>query len=154
MPGAKRFEDLLMWQRARQLANLIYRLTEQPSFRDASLRNQMRRAAVSVVSNIAEGFGRGSNQELDRFLFIAKGSAAEVQSQLYLSMDLKYVSQLDFDQATKLCDETARLIQGFAKSMKSAARGSFRHRKAQIPWRERVEQTMKEITEGTKRQED
>jgi len=154
MAGAKRFEDLLMWQRARQLANLIYKLTEQPAFRDASLRNQMRRAAVSVMSNIAEGFGRGSNEELDRFLFIAKGSAAEVQSQLYLSLDLKYVSKLDFDQAAKLCDETARMIQGFAKSMKSAGRGSFRHRKAQIPWRERVEQTMKEITEGTKRQED
>jgi four helix bundle protein len=133
---------------------LIYKLTEQPAFRDASLRNQMRRAAVSVMSNIAEGFGRGSNEELDRFLFIAKGSAAEVQSQLYLALDLKFVSKVDFDEAARLCDETARMIQAFAKSMKSVGRGSFRHRKEVIPWRERVEKTMREITGGTNQQED
>ena len=99
-----------MWQSARSLANLVYKLTDQPSFRDAALRNQMRRAAVSVMSNIAEGFGRGSNEELDRFLFIAKGSGAELLSQLYLSLDLNYLTRAQFEEAQRLCEETARLF--------------------------------------------
>ncbi len=72
MPGAKRFEDLLIWQRARELANFVYQQTAPPAFRDSSLRDQMRRAGVSVMSNITEGFGRGSNEEFRRFLAIAK----------------------------------------------------------------------------------
>ncbi|MEE9234260.1 MAG: four helix bundle protein [Candidatus Acidoferrales bacterium] len=145
MPGAKRFEDLRIWQRARALANLTYRLTGQPAFRDAALRNQMRRAAVSVMSNIAEGFGRGSNEELDRFLFIAKGSAAEVLSQLYLSLDLKYISQSDFQGAKGLCEEPAGMILAFSRSMKAAGRPGFRRRRKPVSWRERVEEVMKEI---------
>ena len=84
MAAVRRFEELRMWQASRRLANLIYALTGQASFRDAALRNQMRRAAVSVMSNIAEGFGRGSNEEFIYFLYIAKGSLAELLSQLYL----------------------------------------------------------------------
>lgn len=150
MPAVKRFEDLRMWQQARRLANSIYKLTEQPNFRDADLRSQMRRAAVSVMSNLAEGFGRGSNEELLYFLYIAKGSVAELLSQLYLSVDLRYISNAQFQEAQKDCDETARLIQAFARSMKAAGKASFRQKREQIPWRERVEQVMREISEGTK----
>ncbi len=145
MPGAKRFEDLRIWQRARELANLTYGLTSQQSFRDASLRNQMRRAAVSIMSNIAEGFGRGSNEELERFLFIAKGSAAELLSQLYLSLDLKYISESDAAKAKAVCEETSGMILAFARSMKSARRTEFRRKRKQRPWSEQVEQVMKEI---------
>jgi four helix bundle protein len=150
MPGVNRFEDLVMWQRARRLANLIYRLTGESSFRDPDLRSQMRRAAVSVMSNVAEGFGRGSNEELLYFLYIAKGSLAEVQSQLYLSADLRYIPSSPSQEAQKECDETARLIQAFARSMKAAGKTGFRHKRAQIPWAERVQQVMREITEDSK----
>lgn len=149
MPGVNRFEDLVMWQRARRLANLIYRLTGESSFRDPDLRSQMRRAAVSVMSNVAEGFGRGSNEELLYFLYIAKGSLAELQSQLYLSADLHYIPSSRSQEAQKECDETARLIQAFARSMKAAGKTGFRHKRAQIPWAERVQQVMREITEGS-----
>ncbi len=150
MPSVRRFEDLLMWQRARALGNLTYKLTEQTSFRDSDLKGQMRRASVSVMSNIAEGFGRGSNEELLYFVYIAKGSVAELQSQLYLSLDLRYISDGQFEEAFKLSDQTARLIQGFARSMKQAGKASFRHRRVAVPWREQVEQVMREIEEGSK----
>jgi four helix bundle protein len=150
LAGAKRFEELLIWQRSRKLANLIYDLTGQDSFRDAGLRNQMRRAAVSVMSNIAEGFGRGSNEEFARSLFISKGSAAELLSQLYLSLDWKYITPAQFTQAETLYQETAGTIQAFIRSMKSAGRPGFRHKRKIIPWVERVQQVMKEIEEGSK----
>lgn len=150
MAGVKQFEDLLMWQRARQLSNLTYRLTAAAAFKDASLRNQMRRAAVSVMSNIAEGFGRGSNEEFLHFLFIAKGSLAEWQSQLYLALDLGFVSKAQFQEASDLSDQTARMIQSFARSMKGVGRTGFRHRRQQIPWAERVQGVMKEIEEAKK----
>ena len=149
MAGAKRFEDLIIWQRSRQLANLIYKLTSLPSFKDTSLRSQMRRAVVSVMSNIAEGFGRGSNEEFLRFMFIAKGSVTKVLSQLYLASDLGYVSREEFQVAQKLGEQAGAMIQAFAKSLKAAGRGSLRHPRQQIPWRERVEQVMKEISEGS-----
>lgn len=149
MPGAKRFEDLIMWQRARALANVIYKLTDSPSFRDANLRNQMRRAAVSVMSNIAEGFGRGTNEELLKFLFIAKGSLTELQSQLYLSLDLRFVSNEQFKAAQNLCSETARLIQAFASSMSSRLTRGFKHKRKVIPWAERVKKMMGDtVSEG------
>lgn len=150
MPAAKRFEDLRIWQRARELANLTYRLTGQATFADAALRNQMRRAAVSIMSNIAEGFGRGSNEELDRFLFIAKGSAAELLSQLYLSFDLKFINDSEFQKAKGLCEETAGKILAFARSMKKAGRPEFRHKRKQRSWSEQVAEVMKEIQVATK----
>lgn len=151
MAGAKRFEDLIMWQRSRTLANVIYTLTENPNFRDASLRNQMRRAAVSVMSNIAEGFGRGTNEELLKFLFIAKGSLTELQSQLYLSLDLRYIPQEQFASTQKLCAEVARLVQAFASSMNSRLTKGFKHKRKVIPWAERVRKMMGDTSsEGEK----
>lgn len=97
------------------------------------------------MSNIAEGFGRGSNEEFQYFIYIAKGSLTEVQSQLYLSFDLKYVSQKEFQTSQKLCADTASLIEAFAGKMRSANRTSFRKKRKVVPWREQVEQMMKEI---------
>lgn len=152
MSGAERFEDLRIWQRARELANLTYNLTGRTFFRDSSLRNPMRREVVSVMSNIAEGFGRGSNEDLNRFLFIAKGSAAKLLSQFYLALDLKYIAEADFGKAKGLCEETAGMVLAFARSMKKAGRPEFRGKKKQVPWSEQVEQVMKEIQ--TANQED
>ena len=99
------------------------------------------------MSNIAEGFGRGSNEEFLYFLYIAKGSVTEVQAQLYLSADLKYIPRREFEAAYKLCAETAKLIQAFASGMKSVNRTSFRKKRKIIPWREQVENIMKELKE-------
>jgi four helix bundle protein len=90
---AKCFEDLEIWKEALRLTKEIYRLTSAPKFsKDFSLRGQVQSAAVSVMSNIAEGFERGGNQEFGQFLYIAKGSCGELRSQLYVAVDQGYVS--------------------------------------------------------------
>jgi four helix bundle protein len=90
--AAKTFEELAVFVRSRVLVNEIYRLTRQPEFRrDRGLADQVRRAAVSILSNIAEGFERGGNVELIQFLYIAKGSCGEVRAQLMIAADQKYI---------------------------------------------------------------
>lgn len=109
MSKVERFEDLKVWQAARDAVTAVYQLSSTSSFsRDYALRDQIRRAAVSVPSNVAEGFSRHSNKEFIQFLFIAKGSAAEVQSQLYLALDQKYISQEEFDDVYHQMDTIAR----------------------------------------------
>lgn len=152
MPAATRFEDLRMWQQARRLANLTYKLTGQSGFADSDLRSQMRRAAVSAMSNIAEGFGRGANEEFLYFLYIAKGSAAELRSQFYLSHDLDYISDVQFREAKRQCEDATKLIQAFARSLKGAGKPGFRHRRKPVPWSERVQQVMKKITEASQKE--
>ena len=94
MGTVRQFEDFEVWKAARVLANLVYDLTDEPSFRkDFGLRDQLRRAAVSVLSNIAEGFERGIDTEFCRFLVIAKGSAGEVRAQLYLVLDRQFATE-------------------------------------------------------------
>lgn len=88
----KNFEDLEIWQDARALTRAIYKLTSDPKFaKDFGLRDQARRAAVSIMSNIADGFERGGNQEFIQLLYVAKGSCGEVRSQFYVAMDQGYV---------------------------------------------------------------
>lgn len=90
---ARYFEDLEIWQEARRLTREIYRLTAGPQFsKDFNLRGQIQRAAVSIMSNIAEGFERGGNQEFGQFLYVAKASCGKIRSQLYVAADLGYVS--------------------------------------------------------------
>lgn len=90
----KHFEDLNIWKQARQLTQQIYQLTKTDKFsRDHALRNQIQRAAISVMSNIAEGFERGGNQEFIQFLYVAKASCGEVRSQLYVAIDQGYIPE-------------------------------------------------------------
>jgi four helix bundle protein len=90
----KNFEELEIWKDARALTRAVYQLTSDPRFsKDFGLRDQIRRASVSIMSNIAEGFERGGNQEFIQFLYVAKGSCGEVPSQLYVAMDQDYVDQ-------------------------------------------------------------
>ncbi len=120
---AKRFEDLILWQRSRELTNLIYSYTRSGNFRsDFGLCDQIRRAGVSVMSNIAEGFGRGSNREFIQFLFVAKGSLAEVQSQLYVAMDQKYIDEKHFTSAYEKSVEIGKLITAFMGSLNKASK--------------------------------
>lgn len=119
----ERFNDIQAWQKARELVKNIYRITNEGSFaRDYSLRDQIRRASISVMSNIAEGFSRQTDREFVQFLHVAKGSASEVQSQLYVALDLKYIQEDDFNQLYGLSDETIRLISGFIKYLKENQR--------------------------------
>lgn len=114
MAKIERFEDLKAWQKARTLANLIYDLTERSIFaKDFQLRDQIQGAAGSVMHNIAEGFDSGSNPEFIRFLKLARRSASEVQSQLYLALDRKYITQDQLNAAYNLATEAKQLINAF-----------------------------------------
>lgn len=113
MATIRRFEDLESWQKARKLANVVYDLTEQSRFaRDFKLRDQIQGAAGSVMHNIAEGFDSGSNPEFIRFLKLARRSASEVQSELYLALDRKYITADQLKVAYDLATESKRLING------------------------------------------
>lgn len=110
------FEDINSWQRARILNKKIYTLTDTDLFkRDFDLARQIRRSSVSISSNIAEGFERNTDKEFKHFLFIAKGSAAEVRSQLYLALDLNYITKEAFDELVSELIEISRLLSGFIK---------------------------------------
>jgi len=117
----ERFEDIKAWQEARRLANLIYEFTKRPSFsKDFGLRDQIQRAAVSVMANIAEGFERKSRKEFRNFLSVALASCSEVKSHLYVALDQRYIEQGDFDLAYATCDQTSKLIFGFMKYLETA----------------------------------
>jgi len=97
---AKQFEDLEVWQEARRLTQTIYRVTRTEKFsKDFSLRDQIQRAAVSVMSNIAEGFERGGNQEFSQFLYVAKASCGEVRSQIYVALDQGYMGKPESEES-------------------------------------------------------
>jgi four helix bundle protein len=117
--GISRFEELIAWQKARLLAAAIYRLTAQGAFsKDYGLKDQIQRAGVSVMSNIAEGFERGGSAEFHQFLVIAKASCAELRAQLYLALDVGYIDQKAFDETMKQAEEVARLVGGLRASIK------------------------------------
>ncbi len=111
MAKIERFEDLQSWQKARQLANLIYDLTDRSTFaKDFQLRDQIRGASGSVMHNIAEGFDSGTDAEFIRFLKMARRSASEVQSELYLALDRKYITREEHTTAYDLATEAKKLI--------------------------------------------
>ncbi len=114
----ERFEDFIAWQKARKLTAAIYKVTDQGKFsRDYGLRDQIRRAAVSIMSNIAEGFERGRASEFHQFISIAKASCAEVRSQLYVAMDAGYLDQESFDVLHEQAKEVGRIIGGLRASV-------------------------------------
>lgn len=117
-PPVTTFEDLVVWQRAKALSLHVYRVTRgDPFARDLGLRTQIQRAAVSVMSNIAEGFERNSRAEFARFLAIARGSAGEVRSQVYLAYELGYIGEEDYRALLEQCKEITRMIIGLRKSL-------------------------------------
>jgi four helix bundle protein len=100
--SVKTFEDMEVWKEARRLTQRIYHLTKNEDFaKDFGLRDQIRRAAVSIMSNIAEGFERGGNQEFVQFLYVAKASCGEVRSQIYVALDQNYVANIEVGELTK-----------------------------------------------------
>lgn len=126
MAGIERFEDLQAWQKARQLAKDVYQVTAGAKFsRDPSLREQLRRAAVSVLSNIAEGFERSGDKEFFQFLSVAKGSCGELRAQLYVAFDQGYVTREQFESLSGEAVEVSRLIAGLMRYLRgSVIRGN------------------------------
>jgi four helix bundle protein len=113
MATIKRFEDIEAWKKARELTREVYRHSKVGPFsKDFGLRDQIRRAAVSVMSNIAEGFERGGNKEFMQFLAIAKGSVGEIESQLYVALEENYIDENDLVSLKRLAGSTKRLIGG------------------------------------------
>jgi four helix bundle protein len=113
-----RFEDLIAWQKARELTRSIYQVTQQGTFaQDFGLARQIQRAAVSIMSNIAEGFERRGRREFHQFLSTAKGSCAEVRSQLYVAFDIGYLEKSDFRKLLAQAEEVGRVVRGLRASV-------------------------------------
>jgi four helix bundle protein len=116
MTTYKRFEDTDIWKHSRILCNDIYSVSEHGSLsKDYPLKDQMRRAAISIMSNVAEGFERTGNRELINFLSIAKGSCGELRSHLYLVKDRRYITEAALDPLMDRCMTISRMISGFMK---------------------------------------
>jgi four helix bundle protein len=112
----KRFEDLDAWKEARKLTNIIYKLTMKSTFsKDYGLQDQIRRASISTMSNIAEGFDSGSNQYFIQFLSYSRRSASEVQSHLYIALDNDYILDAEFQETYKIAESVRRLCTGLIK---------------------------------------
>jgi len=121
MASIGKFEDIEAWQKARELTREIYRITNRGAFaKDFGLRDQIRRASVSIMSNIAEGFGRGGNKEFVQFLSMAKGSASEVQAQLYVAGDAEYITKDQFRQLYDLTQSSGKLAGGFIRYLQKS----------------------------------
>jgi four helix bundle protein len=119
----EKFEDFIAWQKARHLTRQIYRATNLAEFsRDFGLKDQIRRASVSVMSNIAEGFERGRPSEFHQFLSIAKGSCAELRSQLYVALDADYIAEPHFYQLQSTATEVGLVIGGLRVSVDNRRR--------------------------------
>src|SRR5688500_8380038 len=113
MATFKTFEDIEAWQRSRELTKSIYKVTSQGTFaRDFGLRNQIRKASISIMSNIAEGYERSGNKEFIQFLATAKGSAGEVRAQLYVALDQGYLERAVFDDLSQSIIKISMMLSG------------------------------------------
>jgi four helix bundle protein len=121
MSTVQRFEDLEAWKISRQVTKDIYKMSSDGLFkRDFGLKDQIRRASVSIMSNIAEGFERDGDKEFTQFLSIAKGSAGEARSQLYVALDQEYISEIEFNSVYQKLTENSRVISGLMKYLQQS----------------------------------
>ena len=129
MAKITRFEEIESWKRSRELTRSIYRITLKQKFsRDFGLRDQIRRAAVSILSNIAEGFERDGDKEFIQFLSLAKGSCGELRAQLYVALDQEYIDQQEFLTLSNSAVEISRLISGLIKYLKQSGMQGRKYR--------------------------
>lgn len=151
MATIKQFEDLLAWQKARELVKEVYRAFG--NCRDRGFTDQIQRAAVSVMSNIAEGFERGTQAELINYLFIAKGSCGEVRAQLYVALDVGYLDAETFKRLNRLSADCSVLIYRFMQSIKQSGVAGHQFKKekskSQIG-REEFDEYLKKFAEESK----
>ena len=121
MPTFKKLEDIQVWQKARLVTRVIYQVTANGMFaKDFGLRNQIQRASVSIMANIAEGFGRRSDKEFANFLNMAHGSVSETQSHLYVALDLAYMKETSFTELNELLEEVSRMTLALAQHLRGS----------------------------------
>ena len=121
MSKIEKLEDLIIWQKARELNKMIYEITSSGKFvKDYALSDQIRRSSISVASNIAEGFERKGDGEFKYFLGVAKGSLGELRCQLYLALDVNYITQEKFDFTNNFALELSRMIGGFISYLQNS----------------------------------
>lgn len=121
MAKFSKFEEIQAWQKAKDVTLQIYELTNEEKFgRDFGLKDQIRRASVSIMANIAEGHGRRTNSEFANFLNIARGSVAEVQSHLHIALGLNYINQKQFEELYQTLTEISRMLLSLAQYLRSA----------------------------------
>jgi four helix bundle protein len=146
----EKFEDLIVWQRARELVKSVYAFSRKWS--DYGLKDQIQRAAVSVMSNIAEGFERGTRDEFLYFLYVARGSCGEVRAQLYVASDQKYISEVDFTRIADEADHVSRLLYNLITSYKKKSYGGQRYGDSSATGRKEFESYLdKLVAEGRKK---
>jgi len=121
MSSFKSFEEIESWQKARELTRKVYTVSNQGAFtKDFGLRDQIRRASVSIMSNIAEGFERDGNREFLQFLTVAKGSSGEVRAQLYIALDQDYINKNTFETLSAISIEIGNLIGGLMNYLRKS----------------------------------
>jgi four helix bundle protein len=121
MGKIQKFEDILAWQKARELTREVYAHSKTGAFaKDFGLRDQIQRASVSIMGNVAEGFDRGGDKEFIQFLSVSKGSCGEVKSDLYVALDQQYINPIQFNQLYNSADEVGRLLAGFMVYLKQS----------------------------------
>jgi len=145
----ERFEDLFVWQRARELVRLVYQATND--WKDYGLKDQIRRAAVSVMSNIAEGFERGTKDEFLYFLYVARGSCGEVRAQSYVAIDQGFVRQFEFERLSDEADHISRLLFNLITAYKKKSYGGQRHGNAGFAERQEFDEYLKKLVEEGKK---
>jgi four helix bundle protein len=130
MATFKKFEEIECWKKSRELTRRVYKVSTKPAFaKDFGLKDQIRRAAVSVMSNIAEGHDRSGTGEFIQFLAQAKGSAAEVRCQLYVALDQAYISELEFGELSDIATETSRMIGGLLTYLRGSRYKGTKYKK-------------------------
>lgn len=121
MAKFNKFEEIHAWRKAHEVTLLIYKITSENDFsKDFGLRDQIRRASVSIMANIAEGHGRKTNSEFANFLNIARGSVAEAQSYLYVAVGLQYITKEEFEKIYQMLDEISRMTLALAKYLRES----------------------------------
>jgi four helix bundle protein len=144
MGAVRYFEDLEVWKEARRLSNEVYLATRDARFsKDFGLRDQIQRAVVSIMSNIAEGFERGGNQEFIQFLYIAKGSCGEVRAQLYVALDQGYITHEAFDEMSNSFKRVSGMLAGLIDYLKASR---LRGEKYKKPAYKSLAEELEEIT--------
>jgi four helix bundle protein len=111
----QKFEDIIAWQKSKNLSLEIYKIFKDS--KDFGFKDQIQRASISIMNNIAEGFDRRGDKELKHFLYIAKGSCSEVRSMVYISKDLGYITEEEYDNLLSSTNEISKLIFGFIKTL-------------------------------------
>lgn len=144
MATIQKFEDMLAWQKSRELTKDIYKLFKDLKFKDYGLQDQIQRASVSIMSNIAEGFESGTRQEFLNYLYIAKASAGEVRAQLYIMLDAEYLNIETFKNLKFKAEECSKLIFHFIKKLKQSPYQGLQNRSREYERSQEAERWLKE----------